>query len=83
VFKVNENRPNVVDLIKNGEINLVVNTPLGEVSRFDELAIGRAALQQRIPIITTLAAAVAAVKGIQWVRAQNSSVKTLQEYHAE
>jgi carbamoyl-phosphate synthase large subunit len=82
VFKVNENRPNVVDLIKNGEINLVINTPLGEVSRFDELAIGRAALQQRIPIITTLAAASAAVKGVQWVRGQNSSVKTLQEYHA-
>jgi carbamoyl-phosphate synthase large subunit len=82
VYKVNENRPNVVDLIKNGEINLVINTPLGEVSRFDELAIGRAALQQRIPIITTLAAASAAVKGVQWVRAQNSSVKTLQEYHA-
>ncbi|MFI5251205.1 MAG: carbamoyl-phosphate synthase large subunit [Bacteroidota bacterium] len=83
VFKVNEGRPNVVDFIKNGDINLVINTTLGEVSKFDELAIGRAALQEKIPIISTISAAGAAVKGIQWLRQKQSGVKTLQEYHVD
>ncbi len=83
VFKVNEGRPNIVDHIKNREIDIVVNTPLGEVSRFDELAIGSAALEARLPIITTISAAAAAVKGIQWMRDRKSSVKSLQEYHHE
>jgi carbamoyl-phosphate synthase large subunit len=82
VFKVEESRPNVVDRIKNKEIQIVINTPLGESSRFDEVAIGRAALQARIPIITTLSAAQAAVQGIQWLRKGTSDVKSLQEYHA-
>jgi len=83
IFKVNEGRPNVVDFMKNGEIHLIVNTPLGETSRFDELAIGSAALESKIPMITTISAAVAAVKGIQWIREEKSGVKTLQEYHEE
>ncbi len=82
VYKVNEGRPNVVDAIKNGKINLLINTPLGEVSRFDELAIGSAALEAKLPIITTISAAAAAVKGIQSLRATSMSVKSLQEYHA-
>ena len=82
VFKVNEGRPNIVDHIKNGDIHLVINTPLGEVSRFDELAIGSAALQAKLPIITTISAAAAAVKGIQWMREKKSGVKSLQEYHS-
>lgn len=80
VFKVNEGRPNVVDFIKNGEIDMVVNTPYGEISRFDELAIGSAALEAKLPIITTISAAAAAVKGIQWLREGTSGVKSLQEY---
>ncbi len=81
VFKVNEGRPNIVDAIKNDEIHLVINTPLGEVSRYDELAIGSAALEAKLPIITTISAAAAAVKGIQWIRDKKSGVKSLQEYH--
>jgi carbamoyl-phosphate synthase large subunit len=83
LFKVNEGRPNVVDLIKNGEIQMVVNTPLGESSRFDELAIGNAALEARLLMITTISAAAAAVKGIQWMKDQKPDVKSLQEYHSE
>ncbi|MBI1807669.1 MAG: carbamoyl-phosphate synthase large subunit [Ignavibacteria bacterium] len=83
VFKVNEGTPSVVDFIKRGDIHLLINTPLGEVSRFDELAIGSAALEAKLPIITTISAAAAAVKGIQWIRDQKSGVKSLQEYHLE
>ncbi len=83
VYKVNEGRPNIVDAIKNGRINILINTPLGEVSRFDELAIGSAALEAKLPIITTISAAAAAVKGIQSLRGTSMSVKSLQEYHAE
>jgi carbamoyl-phosphate synthase large subunit len=82
VYKVNEGRPNVVDFIKNSDINIVINTALGEVSRFDELAIGRAALQAKIPIISTISAASAVVRAVQWLRQKRSDVKTLQEYHA-
>ena len=83
VFKVNEGRPNVVDYIKNGDIHLVINTPLGETSRFDELAIGSAALEAKLPILTTVSAAAAVVKGIQSVKEQTSSVRSLQEYHED
>jgi carbamoyl-phosphate synthase large subunit len=83
IFKVNEGRPNVVDFMKNGAIHLIVNTPLGETSRYDELAIGSAALESKIPMITTISAAAATVKGVQWIREEKSGVKTLQEYHQE
>ncbi len=83
VFKVNEGRPNVVDLIKDGKINLVVNTPLGEESRYDEYAIGWAAITHKISFITTLSAAATAVRGIERQREGNLSVKTIQEYHKE
>jgi carbamoyl-phosphate synthase large subunit len=83
VFKVNEGRPNVVDMIKNGDIQLVVNTPLGEESRYDEYAIGWAAIEQKVAFITTLSAAATAVKGIERQKAEALSVKSLQEYHRE
>jgi len=83
IYKVNEGRPNVVDAIKNREIHLLINTPLGEVSRYDELAIGSAALESALPIITTISAAAAAVKGIQWMRERPLGVKSIQEYHSE
>jgi carbamoyl-phosphate synthase large subunit len=82
IYKVNEGRPNVVDAIKNGQIHILINTPLGENSRFDELAIGSTALEAKLPMITTTSAAAAAVKGIQWMREKSSTVKSLQEYHA-
>jgi len=83
VMKMNEGRPNVVDFVKNGDIHIVVNTPLGETSRFDELAIGSAALEAGLPIITTISAASAVVKGIEWLLTRQSGVRSLQEYHSE
>ncbi|MCI0707675.1 MAG: carbamoyl-phosphate synthase large subunit [Ignavibacteriae bacterium] len=83
VYKVNEGRPNIVDLIKNGEIQMVINTPLGEESRYDEYAIGWAAIEQKIAFITTLSAAATAVKGIERQKAEALQVKSLQEYHRE
>ena len=82
VFKVAEDRPNVVDLIVNGEINLIVNTPLGRSSRFDERAIGDAAIKYQIPCITTLSGAAAAVRGIRALKSGGVlNVKSLQEYN--
>lgn len=83
VYKVNEGRPNVVDLIKNAEIQLIINTPLGEISRYDEYAIGWAAIEHKVAFITTLSAAATAVKGIERQKEGNVSVKSLQEYHSE
>jgi len=79
---VNEGRPNIVDYIKNEEIQLVINTPLGEVSRYDEQAIGGTAVEYRIPVITTISAAASAVKGIEYMKQGRLTVKSLQEYHA-
>jgi carbamoyl-phosphate synthase large subunit len=80
VFKVDEGRPNVVDMIKNGEIQMVINTPLGEESRYDEFAIGRACLEQKIAVVTTLSAASTAVKGIERQQAGTLDVRSLQEF---
>jgi len=82
VFKVNEGRPDIVDHIKNGLIHLVINTPLGETSRFDEIAIGRTALEANIPVLTNLSAAYEAVRGIRWIKEKQLEVRSLQEYHA-
>lgn len=83
VYKVDENRPNSVDLIKNGKIQLVINTPLGAVSRFDEYAIGWAALEHKVAFITTLSAAATAVKAIQKIKEGGLTVKSIQEYIKE
>ncbi len=83
VFKVKEGRPNVVDLIKGQQIQLIVNTPYGQDPYFDEHAIRRAAVTQRIPTITTLAAAQAAADGIAALQRGNISVRALQHLHAE
>ncbi|MCX6121696.1 MAG: carbamoyl-phosphate synthase large subunit [Ignavibacteriales bacterium] len=83
VFKVNESRPNSVDLIKNGKIQLVINTPLGETSRYDEYAIGWAALENKVAFITTLSAAATAVKAIQKQKEGGLTVKSIQEYLKE
>ncbi|HKB68827.1 MAG TPA: carbamoyl-phosphate synthase large subunit [Pyrinomonadaceae bacterium] len=83
VFKVNEGRPNIVDLIKRGEIALVINTPLGRASHFDEQAIRRAALQYNVPCVTTMTGAQAIVEAIG-ARANDGAIKvrSLQELHA-
>jgi carbamoyl-phosphate synthase large subunit len=82
VFAVKEGRPNVVDLIKSDRINLIVNTPSGQQSVFDEAAIRRAAVLARIPTITTLAAARAAADGIEAIQRGEYKVESLQALHA-
>ncbi len=81
LFKLAEGRPNVLDLIKNGEIQLVINTPAGKTPRKDEVRIRTAAVQQRVPIMTTLAGANAAALGIASLREKGFTVRPLQEYH--
>jgi carbamoyl-phosphate synthase large subunit len=83
VFKVGEGRPNVVDFIKSGKIDLIINTPLGRKSHHDEKAIRRAAIQYGIPCITTLSGAAAAANAIRTLQNETLFVRTLQEYHAE
>ena len=80
-YKVNEGRPNVVDLIKSGSLSLLINTPLGRASRVDDKAIRRAAVQYRVCSITTLSAAAAAVHGIRAEREHGTCVESLQELH--
>ncbi len=82
VFKVKEGRPNVVDLIKGDRIQLIVNTPRGQDTFFDEKAIRRAAVLARIPTITTLAAARAAAEGIEAMQRGTIGVNALQTLHA-
>jgi carbamoyl-phosphate synthase large subunit len=83
VFKVNEGRPNIADHIKSGEISLIINTPLGRVSRFDEQAIRRAALQYNVPCVTTMTGAQALVEAIAASSVGSTpNVHSLQELHA-
>ncbi|MEP6471195.1 MAG: carbamoyl-phosphate synthase large subunit [Acidobacteriota bacterium] len=81
VFKVNEGSPNAVDRMEAGEIQLVINTPFGGESHYDEAAIRAAALRLQIPCLTTLSAAAAAVEGIRARREEATGVAPLQEYH--
>lgn len=83
VYKVNEGRPNVVDLIKSNEIDIIVNTPLGRSSFYDEKAIRRAAMQYNVVTFTTLTGANAAVSAIEALRNEKISVISLQEHHAK
>jgi carbamoyl-phosphate synthase large subunit len=82
VYKVNEGRPNIVDLIKTGKVNLVINTPLGRESFYDEKSIRRAAVRYNVPCITTLSAASAAARGIRAMAGQAADVvAALQDLH--
>nr|MBA3914452.1 carbamoyl-phosphate synthase large subunit [Terriglobales bacterium] len=83
VYKVKEGRPNVVDLIKGGRVHLVINTPSGLEPWFDEKAIRRAAVNARIPTLTTLSAARAAADGIAALQRGEVRVEALQSLHAE
>jgi carbamoyl-phosphate synthase large subunit len=84
VFKVNEGRPNIADLIRQGEIALIINTPLGRVSHFDEQAIRKAALQFNVPCVTTITGAEALVEAISTKKSDGVvTVRSLQEIHAE
>ncbi len=81
VYKVNEGRPNIVDLIKTGKVNLVINTPLGRESFYDEKSIRRAAIRYNVPCITTLSAASAAARGIRAMAGHAPDVAALQDLH--
>jgi carbamoyl-phosphate synthase large subunit len=83
VFKVNEGRPNIADEVVNRKIDLIVNTPLGRESFFDDRAVRRAAMMHEVPCITTLTGAAAAVSAIRAMRKQGVSVRALQDYYAE
>ena len=83
VYKVKEGRPNVVDWIKGGRVQLIVNTPHGQDPWFDEKAIRRAAVSARIPTITTLAAAKAAAEGIAARQRNEINVRPLQHWHRD
>jgi carbamoyl-phosphate synthase large subunit len=81
VFKVNEGRPNVVDRMVSGDVQLIINTPLGRESYFDEPALRLTALVRGIPLITTLSGAAAAVAGIRSLKNDALDVRSLQEIH--
>lgn len=79
--KLHEGRPNLADAIKNGEIHLIINTPIGRSSKYDDSYIRLMAIQQKIPYITSMAAAIASVEGIQNAQKEKISVKSIQDYH--
>jgi carbamoyl-phosphate synthase large subunit len=83
LFKINEGRPHVGDELLNRRIALVINTPLGRESFFDDRAVRSVAMQQGVPAITTLTGAAAAVAAIAAIRQEGLSVKSLQEYHRD
>jgi carbamoyl-phosphate synthase large subunit len=83
VKKLHEGRPNLVDAIKNGEIQLLVNTPAGRQKTHDDSYIRKAAIGQKVPYITTAAAAIAAAKGIAARRQGQAAIRSLQEYHRD
>jgi carbamoyl-phosphate synthase large subunit len=83
ILKMHEGRPNIVDGIKNGEIQLVINTPVGRLSTHDDSYIRKTAIKYKIPYITTIAAAVAAAKGITAFRRGHGRAKSLQSSHAD
>jgi carbamoyl-phosphate synthase large subunit len=81
VLKASEGTLNIVDVIRNGWVQLIINTPLGQVSRQDERAIGKAAYEYKVPFMTTLSAAASAAKSIEQMRSREFSVKSMQEHH--
>jgi carbamoyl-phosphate synthase large subunit len=83
VYKVNEGRPNIADLVKSRQVSLIINTPLGRTSFYDERAIRRAAMQYSVPCVTTMTGAAATVAAIRALLQEKLQVRSLQEYHAQ
>ncbi|MBN2559635.1 MAG: carbamoyl-phosphate synthase large subunit, partial [Phycisphaerae bacterium] len=82
IFKIYEDRPNIVDEIMNKNIQLVINTPIGKRSQHDDSYIRKTAIKHKVPYVTTLAAALASAKGIAAAKKGKAGVKSLQQYHA-
>jgi carbamoyl-phosphate synthase large subunit len=83
ILKEHEGQPNITDAIENKEIQLVINTPSGKLSKYDDSYIRKTAIKYKVPYITSLTAALAAVRGIAAYSAGKTKVKSIQEYHAE
>lgn len=83
ILKINEGRPSIIDAIVNGEIQLIINTPAGKTSQYDDSYIRKGAIKYKIPYITTIAAAEASIQGIKSRIQKTYTVKSLQEYHKE
>ena len=84
VKKLSEGRPNILDMITNGDIDLIINSPAGKDSVTDDSYLRKAAIKGKIPYMTTAAAARATAKGIQSVRKHgNREIKSLQQLHSE
>ncbi|MBN1419601.1 MAG: carbamoyl-phosphate synthase large subunit [Planctomycetes bacterium] len=83
ILKLHEGRPNIADAIANREIHLLINTPVGKLSKYDDSYIRKSAIRYKIPYITTLAAATAAARGIAERGGASPQVKSLQAYHAD
>ncbi|MFH1858286.1 MAG: carbamoyl-phosphate synthase large subunit [Candidatus Omnitrophota bacterium] len=83
IKKLHEGRPNIADAIKNNEIQLIINTPVGKNSQYDDSYIRMMAIQYKIPYVTTMAAALASVEGIEAIKKKEASVKSIQDYHKD
>ena len=81
IFKLSEGRPNALDMLKNGELAMIINTPSGKAAREDEVKIRSTASSSRVPVMTTLRAAKASLEGIRAMKAGGYGVKPLQEWH--
>jgi carbamoyl-phosphate synthase large subunit len=81
-FKVHEGRPNCLDMIVNGQVQLLINTPLGKHAQHDDYALRQSAISNRIAYTTTLSAASAACDAILALRSRKTTVRSLQEWHA-
>jgi carbamoyl-phosphate synthase large subunit len=82
IYKVNEGRPSLADEIVNRKVAMVINTPLGRESFFDDKAVRRAAMMAGVPCITTITGAAAALEAIRALRTEGLSVRALQDYYA-
>ncbi|HHV63395.1 MAG TPA: carbamoyl-phosphate synthase large subunit [Firmicutes bacterium] len=83
VYKIGEGRPNIVDHIKNGDIDLIINTPIGKGPKYDEYQLRRQAIIHDVPVITTIQGAMAALEGLRVLMKQGIEVRSIQEYHRE
>ncbi|MFH1504251.1 MAG: carbamoyl-phosphate synthase large subunit [Candidatus Omnitrophota bacterium] len=83
IKKIHEGRPNIADAIKNKDINLVINTPVGRESKYDDSYIRMMAIQHKVPYITSMAAAQASVEGIKAMKNSKVEPKSIQDYHKD
>ncbi len=81
-LKMHEGRPNIADEISSRKINMIINTPAGREGKYDDSYIRTTAIKHKIPYITTIAAAKAAVEGIDSMRSAGIEIKSLQDYHS-